>query len=50
MKEEAKEVCSVCGGKGYIEDAEPQDYVDEWGNIQIRFKPSKLPCPNCGQK
>jgi len=46
MNEEELKPCSVCGGKGFLDDIEPIDYIDNNGNAQIRFEKRKLSCPN----
>jgi hypothetical protein len=38
--------CVVCDGRGFLDDAEPEEYFTSEGNSAIRFKPLKLQCPN----
>ncbi len=40
------EKCPVCDGRGFLDDIEPEDYIDQNGNTQIRFNKGKLNCPN----
>lgn len=34
--------CVVCDGRGFLDDAEPEEYFTSEGNSAIRFKPLKL--------
>jgi len=45
MTEEYKK-CQVCNGRGYLDDTEPEEYMTPMGNQAIRFRPTKMPCPN----
>ncbi len=46
MSGDLYEKCPVCAGRGFLEDTEPEEYINSQGNQAIRFKPLKMPCPN----
>lgn len=40
------EKCVVCDGRGFLPDAEPEEYLTPDGNSALRFISTKLSCPN----
>ena len=40
-------VCGACFGKGFIIAEEPEEYSDDEGNSNIRFRKVQFPCPHC---
>jgi len=43
-------VCGACFNKGFIIAEEPEEYVDDEGNSNIRFRKVQFPCPHCREE